>query len=406
MRITLFALAGGAAAQSFISSNPGGAILAGRHAPSIAGFRNATVSISRGGLAVCVSGTITVTANTTSNIKFNLEIPQNQTQLSESFVELSTSGTPVTEEIVGGLLSAAGTFTIGATLCTPADNTKPKGVQLLTHGVGFDRYYWDFAPGYSYVDSAVQNGYAAFFYDRLGVGVSDKPDALKVVQAPLQVEIAHELAKKLRSGSYSDIAFEQVVGVGHSFGSAVTQGVTAHYPSALDAAILTGFTVNSTGINVFLLGLNFAIANENQPYRFPTLSNGYIVSGTAVSNQIAFFRAPGFDPAILALAEAMKATATLGELLTTTVVIAGAPDYTKPLAVVNGAEDLPFCFGNCSYPSNKAAIVQLALYPNVSASCFGTYLAPDTGHGLNLHYGAVGAYEYIQTFLKEHGLGL
>ncbi|KAK5123836.1 hypothetical protein LTR85_002472 [Meristemomyces frigidus] len=406
MRTTLLALAGSTAAQSLLPSNPGGAVAVGIQAPSYAGFNNATIGISRGGLAVCVSGTFPVTANTTRNIKFNYKLPQNQSQVTETFVEIATDGSPLVEQIVGGLQSAGGTFSIGGTLCTPANDTAPKGVQLLTHGVGFDRYYWDFAPGYSYVDAAVQNGYAAFFYDRLGVGVSEQPDALNVVQAALEVEIAHELACMLRNGTYSNNKFEDVIGVGHSFGSIITQAVTSEYPSAFDAAILTGFSVNSTALPVFLTALNLAIAGENQPYRFPAVPAGYLVSGTAISNQIGFFRAPGFDPAILALAEAMKNTVTLGELFTTAAVVAGAPGYTNPLAVVNGAEDLPFCFGNCSYPTNKAAMVQLALYPNVSSSNFGTYLAPVTGHGLNLHYGAVGAYHYIQSFLKEHNLGL
>lgn len=163
--------------------------------------------------------------------------------------------------------------------------------------------------------------------------------------------------------------------------------------------------MNATALPVFITGLNLAIANENQPTRFPTLSNGYLVSDTVISNQIGFFRAPGFDPAILKLAEASKGTVTLGELFTTSAVVAEAVTYAKPVAVVNGAEDLPFCFGNCSYPSNEAAMVQ-TLYPAVSSANFGTYLAPVTGHGVNLHYSATGAYNYIQNFLKQHGLGL
>lgn len=204
MRTTLLALAG---------------ITAATQAPSSTGFNDSTTGVSRGGSAVCVSGTVLITASTTSNIKFNLAIPQNQTQLTEYLLEDITSGSPFTKDITGGKVSAAGTYTIGATLCTPANDTAPKGVQLLTHGVGFDRYYWDFAPGYSYVDAAVENGYAAFFYDRLGVGVSSKPDALTVVQSPLEVQIAYVLEGMLRKGSFSNIAFETVIGVGHSFGS-------------------------------------------------------------------------------------------------------------------------------------------------------------------------------------------
>lgn len=219
MRTTLLALASGAAAQTLLPSNPGGAVPVGVQAPSIAGFQNSTIGISRGGLAVCVSGHVLVSANSTNNIKFNYTLPANQSQLTETLLEVITPGSPFTTEIVEGKATVVGTYSIGATLCTPANDTKPKGVQLLSHGIGFDRYYWDFAPGYSYVDVAVENGYAAFFYDRLGVGTSSKPDAISVVQAPLEVEILHNLAFMLRTGIYSNTTFSSVVGVGHSFGS-------------------------------------------------------------------------------------------------------------------------------------------------------------------------------------------
>jgi len=252
----------------------------------------------------------------------------------------------------------------------------------------------------------VQNGYAAFFYDRLSVGMSEKADPISVVQAPLEVGIAQSLSEMLRAGAFANDTFSTVVGVGHSFGSIITQAITANYPESFDAAILTGFSVNSSALGVFITGLNLAIASQNQPIRFAALNNGYLVSSTVISNQIGFFRAPGFDPTILNLAEATKATVTLGELFTTGAVTTVASNYTRPIAVVNGAEDLPFCLGNCTYPTNLAAAVKLALYPNVPEGSFTAYLANTTGHGLNLHYSAVAAYTYIQDFLKQQELGM
>ena len=167
------------------------------------------------------------------------------------------------------------------------------------------------------MDVAAQYNHATFFYDRLGVGASSKPDPIKIVQSPLEVEIANTLALKLRQGAFSGLKFSKVIGTGHSFGSIITQAITAQYPSTLDAAILTGFSTNSTGMPPFLQGLNLAIASQNNPYRFADLNNGYIVSSSAISNQIGFFRAPNFDPAVLNLAEATKGTVTFGELLST-----------------------------------------------------------------------------------------
>lgn len=270
----------------------------------------------------------------------------------------------------------------------------------------FDQTYWDFAQDYSYVDVAAANGYASFLYDRLGVGKSDKPDPVSVIQGPLEVEIAHTLANSLRDGHFSDAKFSKVVGVGHSFGSIITQAVTQLYPDVLDAAILTGFSSDLSNQPTFILALNLALANENQPKRFGSLNNGFLVSSTSISNQIGFFKAPGFDPAILQKAEATKGTVTFGELNSLSGVGGSAGGFTKPVAVVDGVNDQPFCTGNCTYPTNVAQAVKPMYYPNLADSNFGTYLAPLAGHGLNFHYSAAGAYDYIQKFLADRGLGL
>jgi pimeloyl-ACP methyl ester carboxylesterase len=239
----------------------------------------------------------------------------------------------------------------------------------------------------------------SFFYDRLGVGESSKPDAINIVQAPLEVEILQSLITKLKAGAFSNTTFTKVIGTGHSFGSILTQAITAQYPTSLNTAILTGFSVNMTGQPIFTQGLNLAIASQNAPYRFSGLSNGYLVSSSAISNQIAFLHAQDFDPAILNLAEATKGSVTFGELFTTAAVVMPATNFTGTVAVVNGDNDLPFCTGNCSYPTNLAQSAVTALYPKASHT--GTYLAPLTGHGLNLHYSAVAAYHYIQGFISN-----
>ncbi|TVY35104.1 hypothetical protein LSUB1_G006552 [Lachnellula subtilissima] len=425
MRCSILALASGAAAQSlqlaagqsaqFLSSNPGGAIPAMVQAPSASGFMQPTIQPSRGGLSVCVSGIVPVQVSTAMNMAFNFSVPDNQTGVTQTFVSMISSGSPFMQQLMAGTQSVNGTYNISGTLCTPANNTTPKTIEILTHGIGFDRYYWDFAPGYSYVDVATQAGHAtfvtvpkfslaveltihSFFYDRLGVGQSSKPDAL-TVQSPLELEILQFLITKLKNGTLSNITPTTIVGTGHSYGSVLVQGITAKYPSSLNTAILTGFSVNSTGSSAFVAALNPAIASQNQPLRFSGLSNGYLVSSTSISNQLAFLHAQNFDPNMLSLAEATKGSVTFGELFTETGVVAPAANFTGSVAVVNGDSDLPFCTGNCSYPTNLAQAAITMLYPKTNVT--GTYLAPLTGHGINLHYSAVAAYHYIQTFIAK-----
>jgi len=353
---------------------------------------------------MCVSGQVDVTAQTSNNLKFNFDIPTNQSGLTDTFLSFVTSGGPFQQQIQAGSQKASGTFSIGATLCVPCNNSSPSAVQILTHGIGFDRYYWDFTLGYSYVDVATSNGFAVLMYDRLGVGTSEKADPLNQVQAALQVEIAASLTRSLRSGKLSGLKFPTIIGGGHSFGSIITQAITNQYPKLLQGAILTGFALNTTALPVFLNGLNLQIARENSPYRFSDLNNGYIVAQSAISNQIGFFRAPGFDPKILAMAEAAKGTTTYGELFSVLAVTAPATSFTGPVVVVNGQEDLPFCFGNCSYPMDLSQFLLSQLYPSLNSAKTTTYVAKNTGHGINLHYSSHDAFVAIHDFLAKQGI--
>ncbi|KAI5203873.1 alpha/beta-hydrolase [Aureobasidium subglaciale] len=396
--LTFLAFAGLAAAQYSYDGHYYG-YSEGSDGINTAGFANPTVLPSRGGAAMCVSGDVAVQASA-QNMKFNFNIPANESEVTDTFLKYITSGSTFAQSIMGGMQTVSGNYTIGATLCVPKNGTVPRSVQLLTHGIGFDRYYWDFAPGYSYVDYAVEQGYATFSYDRLGVGKSATPDPIQTVQGPLEASIANQLALSLRSSAFANANFSTVIGVGHSFGSAITQSVTHNHPSTFDAAILTGFSGNQTAIPAFVTALNLQIASQNQPYRFSGLNNGYLVDYSAVSNQYGFFRSPNFDPAILAAGEAAKGTVTFGELFTQAAIAGVASNFTGPVAIVNGDADLPFCFGNCSYPMNLAQAAVTMLYPAASAT--GNYLAPLTGHGVNLHYTALDAYKYIGSFLKQN----
>ncbi|KAF7625333.1 Alpha/Beta hydrolase protein [Aspergillus flavus] len=405
MKTFTSALIGAAALAQDVNSSPLSGP-AGLEFPNVTGLMNHTVHVSNGGSAHCVSGTVKVNATTDKNLKFAYNLPSNQSQVTQTLVSLwSSGGDGYVKSLTSGTQRVTGSFDIEATYCLPAgENSKTTKVQLLTHGIGVDRYYWDFASGYSYVDTAAAAGYATFLYNRLGVGASSKEDPLNAVQSPLELEILEALASKLRQGTLGDRAFSTVVGVGHSFGSILTQGVTAAYPKTLDAAVLTGFTLNSTGLPGFGLGLNAAIASETQPYRFSGLSAGYLVAGTPVSNQIAFFYDPGFDPEILSLADATKGSFTLGELFTLTHVLNATSEFQGPVAVVAGNEDLPFCNGNCGSPTNILADLVPALYPELSEEDTATYVAPAAGHALNLHYAAPGAFNFIQDFLKKHNV--
>ena len=367
--------------------------------PSTTGFDNATIHRSAGGKSICVSGIVPVKAQTDRNLRFTFGTFENQTLLTATISEATADGSSP-KALLAGQQAVGGTYSIGATMCMPETSPNTSAVQFITHGLFAERNYWDFATDYSYVDVATQAGYAAFFYDRVGTGQSQIVDGVNEKQAPLQLEIAIQLIEMLRAGHFGK-EYSTVIGVGHSFGSFITQGVTAAAPEAFDATILTGYSVGVLSATNILLSAGLELANENQPWRFHNLPNDYLVLGSAVALQSGFYHFPGYDSDVFWLSHVTQGAITLAEFLSTTSVQRPAKGYTSPVAVVNGAYDFGACAGNCTYPHNLAADVAPALYPDVDADRTDTYIAPLAGHGLVWHYSAYDAHQWIQRFLKE-----
>jgi pimeloyl-ACP methyl ester carboxylesterase len=364
------------------------------------GFKNPSVQSSAGGKAVCISGTVDVTASA-NNVHINHPGFTNQNEVTEFLDEAFQVDSTLLERFIGGRNPVSGSYGIYSQLCFPHGMVNATTIQFLIHGGGFDRSYWNAAPGYSYVDYAAEQGYMTFLYDRLGTGLSDHPDPLQTVQWGLQVEIAHELITLLRTGSLAGLTFKHVVGVGHSLGSFQTNGVTTRHPDDLDAAVLTGFSPDTSGSSIALAGVDLTIAAQNQPVRFSQLPGSYLTSNFIGGTQYYFFRAPGFDPAMLRFAEATKQTVTFAELFTSAATVSS--NFTGPINVVNGEYDLPNCHGNCLVPYNKAAAAKKMYYPAASNGSR-WYLSSESGHGLNFHYSASAAYAHIHNFIKANGL--
>jgi len=344
------------------------------------GFTFAQISSSAGGKATCISGNIAVQASAT-NSKLNLVNPANQYASTEIFVEYFQPTSGLATSAVGADTVVSGTYKINAKLCFPTSSTASSfpTVHFLIHGINFDKLYWDI-PGSSYLDAAAAAGYATFSYDRLGVGNSDHPDPIQVVQSALQVEIAHQLIQSLRSGSVGGNPFTNVVGIGHSYGSIQSVGLAVQYPKDLSAIILQGFTTNTANLPATIDAFNPTIASKNSLLRFGTLPSGYQVVNSAVGDQTTFYRYPNFDTSLFNSLDSQKQTFTLGEFFTLTSPIAPASEFTGPVDVVNGQNDFIFCQSDCSYPTDQGAIVLSALFPAAKAGST-SYLVPGTGHG-------------------------
>lgn len=308
--------------------------------------------------------------------------------------------------------------------------------------------YWDLSfndYNYSYIDVATDTyKYCTLSFDRLGIGNSSHGEPLNEIQSFLEVAATVQLTQMLRNGTFPGVnnTFSKVVHVGHSFGSAQTYSLANMYPDLTDGIVLTGFSMNSSFPPYFLAGGNFVLASKNQPIRFGSyngtqiqellqmyaeplldyitplgedlasaappqdLPNGYLINSDAEANKYLFFKPGYYDPAILTLAENTKQPVTLGEILT----LGSLPmmnAFTGPVLVITGSNDLPYCGGDCLATGGAAASIPAQVqknFPNVNAENFTAYIQPNTGHGINAHYNATGAYAVINEFLALKGL--
>jgi pimeloyl-ACP methyl ester carboxylesterase len=399
----------------------------------------------------CVNITVPITI-ASRNAVFSPPIPHPPFDSVNFALNATRAGVNATEQALTGYATVSGTYNISAQFCTPQGRPTIV-VQVLTHGIGFDKTYWDVAYNnfnYSYIDTALSNGYSTFSYDRLGIGKSSHGEPLNEIQAFLEVEALAELTRKLRDGSMPgcNSSATKVIHIGHSFGSVQSYALSAKYPTLSDGLVLTGWSTNSSYLNLFTAGNDLVPANLNQPFRFgstinaPAIQqaindsltvsstivetygltdyfalpepgtqplnypNGY-VTNRDVNSLVYLFLLPGyFDPGIAYFGEAGKQPVTIGELLT----LGSAPlttSFSGPVLVFTGSDDLPFCGSNCLLPSDNGApnIPAAAISAFPSASTFEAYIQPNTGHGLNFHHNATAGYQYINTWLKAQHLG-
>ncbi|KZT32869.1 hypothetical protein SISSUDRAFT_1037451 [Sistotremastrum suecicum HHB10207 ss-3] len=348
----------------------------------------------------CRSVTLTASINTTA-ATINTTPPATQEALTD-FLQQTTSPTlNFPTVLITGSTPLVKKYSISGKLCLPTG--KSTGTLLFaTHGLSFDHTYWE-AGGpsskFNFAASANAAGNAIFYYDRLGIGASSKPDGIKEVQSPVQVEVAHSLVTSIRAGALHQ-AFSKIIGVGHALGSVTTVGIAAKYPTDFDDIILTGFAGgDNVGILISLGAFGATIAsqalkNANTP------SNSYFAVGSFIDFQQGFLKYPFFDAATTTTIFNTRGTVTIGEL-TTLAIPASAPatDFTGRVLVVTGNNDHFFCAGNCAETVNGVTLPNVAagLFP--AASDFKSIVPLNTGHAINLHQSAPATFAAIQSWI-------
>lgn len=358
----------------------------------------------------CQNITVPVTISA-RNGKFDAKAltTQNNIEVTNFILNLTQQGKNFTANVLQGYATISGTYNLATTYCAP-DHGAPDVIQLLTHGIGFDRSYWD-VPfnnyNYSYVNEAVDEyGFATFTWDRLGIGASQHLEPVNEVQAYLQVAALKALTDGLRAGSIKGVPkFEKVLHAGHSFGSQHTYLLTAKYPNISDGIALTGFSTNGTFVPYFAQGGNFVEATT-----VPALSKeytlGYFAAGDASAVQNNFFAPNSFDPVILTFATQTGQPVSVGELLSVGGEIATPNTFAGPVLIITGERDVPYCGGNCLAPPTGYDSIPAAAQKNIAdAEPFKVVIVPGAGHGLNLEYSHGFTYRTINDFFVQNGKG-
>jgi pimeloyl-ACP methyl ester carboxylesterase len=341
---------------------------------------------------------------------FNVSTPVTNIDVTNFILDATQLSKNYSADTLQGYKTVAGNYHIAATYCDP-DCGPSETVQLLTHGIGFDRSYWDFSYNnynYSYVAEATdQYGYSTFFWDRLGIGQSQHGEPVNEIQAWLEIDALRVLTEKLRAGQIPGVskAFSKVLHVGHSFGSDQSYALTAMYPNISDGIALTGFSQNGSFIVDFALGGNFIQANT-----VPALSSyadGYLAAGDVSAVQTNFFSPGGFDPNVLEIAYKTGQPVTVGEMLTISGTTATINTFAGPVLIITGGRDIPFCGGNCyaspgpGYPTIPSTSKKY--FPD--AKDFDVVLVDESGHGLNLEYSHPFTYGTINNYFVQNGVG-
>ncbi|KAL2155381.1 hypothetical protein VTH82DRAFT_123 [Thermothelomyces myriococcoides] len=355
-----------------------------------------------------------------SDVTFNLSIvsqnvifasppdPDNTTEIVEFTRTVWRGEVPATN----GTQTISDTFAIVGTFCLPPDHSQPpKGLQILLHGITYNKTMWAGGgfPEYDWHAFATARGYATLALDRLGHGASpQRPDPLTVVQPQIQIDLVHAIIAAVRDPSSSsssssvpgaDIGqpFSTVILVGHSFGSFLSAGLATQYPEDADALVLTGYSGQPDFSRMAVA--SWVSAGEWQPERFgPDLARGYLTLSEAAEREAAFYFADGSDPAVAAADFAGEDTVTAGELGALPGIAGPAVGYAGDVLVVTGVEDVIFCVPPLE--SCEAILRDTATgFPD--ARSFDYYAPTNTGHDLTLHYSAAETADKVHDWLDS-----
>ena len=291
-----------------------------------------------------------------------------------------------------------GTGQLAGTLAIPAGGART--VQLLVHGYSYSRYYWDFPyepETYSYARRANAAGYATLAIDRLGDGASSRPRGRRLTWGNAALTVAKAVTA-LRDGSLGT-AFQNVVLVGHSYGSVTSYLVAGRHPG-VTALIATGAAHRVNFARMTQLVLNSPPVRRNPD--FDVTDPMYVTTRRDWRGFL--YQRANADPEVIAVDEKLKQTAGLLEIPSALPYLVNGVSRTTniPVLTVVGDADSLFASRGAADCSSDAALAAFERRFYGPAATVEAMVIPGGGHDINLERTAPKAYERMLEFTDNH----
>ncbi|KAL7917197.1 Alpha/Beta hydrolase protein [Trichoderma austrokoningii] len=345
----------------------------------------------------CFPITFHVDASAENVIIANAPSEKNAAAVYDFMLSTVSAGSQTTS----GTRAVSGDFVIEGTYCIPPPTVRDVGaLQFLVHGVTYNKTVWaglGISQKYNWHSYATNAGYHTLAIDCLGHGQDPQhPDPLNVVQGTLHVEIMHQIISRIRGGLITDLfhARKTIIYVGHSYGSGLGNLLSIKHPEDIDAYVLTGFSATLTPPSSFFNDL-FSAADVSD--RFKNYPLGYL-TGRTVSGRRAVFYAGAYDNSIVPRDFAGRDIVSVEEFFSPGLFTV-ASNYTGPVFVATGDLDKFYCAGG---PVQCKKVLESTKAQNFPFSTnYGTYMAPNTGHCLSLHYSVPATAAAINAWLTD-----
>ena len=275
---------------------------------------------------------------------------------------------------------------------------EPNGnpLQILVHGVTYTHTYWDL-PGfdgrYSYSGFMNARGYDTLAIDRLGAGASTRPTLALGVTAESNANALHQVTEAVRAHGLEGRSYDRIVYTGHSYGTLTSDLAAATY-GGVDGIIGTGWTQQPSALGVAGIVSTFWPAATDPKFAGTILDPTYVT--TRPGTRGFFYEAADTDPAVIALDEQTKNTASLAEA---DYLVPANLGLTRRIGVPTlrqvGEKDRVICNPiPCTQQNQEQAL------PPLFPSGVDVYVEPGAGHDLALERSNTGGFENALAWLQ------